>query len=384
MTSVYFHEGETAVALTDGYVGNPMYGVVSEHWIALILVGVLIAGSRLIRKRLANTAYAGLDHPHRMAFWLLLASAVVHFGLVLGHGLDGYTVLYAAGTILLAAATWLMLRGGRGWRPIVATAPAVSLLAYVIVMVAGETPDQVGLATKLAELTALAILFAPRTTRTRFRLIAVNGLTIFLFLLVGVSGWIGAFSGGGGHHLGDVPTPGVLLPIGDDRDPTPAEQAAHDLIVAEVIRHSAQYADLAVAAAAGYDVADISGSDYHAANEAFKSDDYVFDPERPENLIYGIADSGEPVLLGVMFEMEKLRQAGPAPGGPLTVWHAHDHICFTVTGLGPLVSPWGGCPIGHIAVPMTNEMLHIWTVPNADEPVGELEDWERDAYLSSR
>ena len=32
-----------------------------------------------------------------------------------------------------------------------------------------------------------------------------------------------------------------------------------------------------------------------------------------------------------MYEMDEIGTAGPAIGGPLTVWHAHDHVCFALT-----------------------------------------------------
>lgn len=378
------HEGGVPSGVTDTYVGSPMYGVIEEHRLALGLVAIGGMALFFLRHRLMPAAYRRFDHPYRLAAWLLVITTLVHLGLLLGHDLDAYTLLYGGGTLMLGGASAAMLTGRRRWRLVTGAALSISLAAYNVAMVAGEVPDQVGLATKLVELTALAIVLTPRRRRTRFRLMAVNGLTVSLFLVVGVSAWIGAFSGSGGHHLGDVPSPGVLVPAGVDRNPTEAERAAHDLFVAEVVRRSAQYADLELAAAAGFDVANVAGDDYHAANERFKEDGHVFDPARPENLIYGIGASGDPVLLGVMFEMPGLRQAGPAVGGPLTVWHAHDHVCLTVTGLGPLVSPWGGCPIGHVAIAMTNEMIHVWTVPGAQEPVGELEDWERAEYLASR
>ena len=84
-----------------------------------------------------------------------------------------------------------------------------------------------------------------------------------------------------------------------------------------------------------------------------------------------------------MFEMEAIGEPGPAIAGPLTVWHAHDHVCFSLTppALAGLTSPFGVCPMGSITMPVTNEMIHLWTVPGAPERIGHIEDEWLDAYL---
>ena len=66
---------------------------------------------------------------------------------------------------------------------------------------------------------------------------------------------------------------------------------------------------------AGYAVDGMRGNSFHADNPAFKNDDVYFDPERPETLVYAVADSGEPVLLGAMFQMDGIGQPGPASAG---------------------------------------------------------------------
>ena len=68
--------------------------------------------------------------------------------------------------------------------------------------------------------------------------------------------------------------------------------------------------------------------------------------------------------------MEKVGEPGPAAGGPLTNWHAHN-VCVIVTppGFG-LVSPFGGCPLGAVAVTIP-EMMHVWVVDNPGGPFAE-------------
>ena len=86
-----------------------------------------------------------------------------------------------------------------------------------------------------------------------------------------------------------------------------------------------------------------------------------------------------------MHEMEGIGTSGPAVGGPLTVWHAHDHVCFSVVplGLAGLTSPFGVCPLGSITIPVTNEMIHVWTLPGVEERFGHLEDQWLDDYLAA-
>jgi len=375
--------GEELLQRADGdYIGSPMYSVLAEHVVAIFAVVALVVGARMVR-RLAPSrerfarwlgAYRALDLLERLLLWLLAISSAVHAALILSHEPSAYTLLYLVDALALGlVARRLMV--GLSWRLWGGLVLIGSILGYAISGMAGEPPDQVGLATKLVELAALAIVLAPTLDRRRVR---SSAAIVVLTLITGISAWAGAFqSGDGGHHIGETPVPGVLLPAGEDREPTAGEVAEADHIYHEVVEALAPYSDPAVAAADGYNVDGMYGTSFHASNAAYKSDDHIFDPERPETLVYAVGSDG-PVLLGAMFEMDGLRDAGPAPGGPLTVWHAHDHICFSLTppALAGLVSPFGGCPLGSIAIPMTGEMLHVWTLPGVEEPFGDIdEDW---------
>jgi hypothetical protein len=111
----------------------------------------------------------------------------------------------------------------------------------------------------------------------------------------------------------------------------------------------------------------------------------VFDPAHPESLVYAVAPNGRPVLMGAVFQMPGLGEAGPMIGGPLTVWHGHQDVCISLTppALSGLLSPLGTCPVGSILLPRTSQMIHVWIVPGAPEPFGDLDaDWKR-AYLAS-
>lgn len=82
--------------------------------------------------------------------------------------------------------------------------------------------------------------------------------------------------------------------------------------------------------------------------------------------------------------MESIGDPGPMFAGPIAVWHAHDHICFgsIPLALTGVESPFGACPLGSLSIPVTNEMIHVWTMPGVD-PYSELEDEAIAEYLSS-
>jgi len=373
-----------------GYVGSPMYTVISEHNAALITVLLFLVGTWLLR-RLARSgqpaavrwvhAYRALSPTHRMLAWLLGASGAIHVGLVLGHEPSAYSALYAMDAALMFWLTWRLL-DARPWRRWTRLILLTSILGYAFTLFGGEPPDQLGMFTKLIEVTALAIAMTPAADRPLRRFWASTA-TVTVMVFLGVAAWGGAFSSGGGHHLGDVPAPGVLLPSGVDRAPTAHEQREADELYAATATAIAKYADPEVAAAAGYNIDNMYGLGFHAENARYKADGVVLDPHRPETLVYAVADDGTPVLLGAMFEMEGIGEAGPAVGGPLTVWHAHDHVCFSLTppAIAGLTSPYGYCPAGSITMPITNEMMHLWVLPGVEDRFGDIEDEWLKEYL---
>ena len=101
----------------------------------------------------------------------------------------------------------------------------------------------------------------------------------------------------------------------------------------------------------------------HWMNQRYVDAGYVMDPQHPQGLVYANSKHG-PVLLGAMFEMKKIGQFGPDPGGPLTAWHQHENICFTPFGIEfSLLSPTATCPLGAINI-SAPPMLHVWIVNN--------------------
>ena len=367
----------------DQYIISPLYQVIGEHRGAaalLVILGLVFwrstksrPGTRLAR---LHERYARLEPMPKVAVSALAISAVVHFGLVFGHEFSGLTIGYLLTGIAMGYGIRVTLAGGR-WRRWSAILLGGSLAAFVIVMVAGTAPDQLAMLTKLVELGGFAAVLSPAPGARLARMGTVG--IVAVTTIVSLASWAGAFSSGGGHHHGDTPPPAVALPDGEDRDPTPAERIATDDFHADVVRALSPFRDPAVAAAAGYNVDGIEGLDFHADNPALKNDGRIMDPGYPETLVYARGPDG-PVLLGAMFQMDRLGETGPAVGGPLTVWHAHDHICISLTGITGVVSPFGACALGSVAIPITNEMIHVFIVDDAPDQFGELsEDWIKQA-----
>ena len=165
-------------------------------------------------------------------------------------------------------------------------------------------------------------------------------------------------------------------------EPTSAEQVAADDVYEQVKAALAKFEDPSVAEAYGYDVLPVIGQDHHADNAEYLDDGRIFDPERPETLVYAETERG-PVLLGAMFQMP-FNEEGPRVGGPLTVWHGHENVCLALTppAMIGLLSPYGVCPLGAVNIPRTNEMIHVWTLAGVEDEWGHLEDDWLDHHLN--
>ena len=360
----FFHTDQVSV---HDYLISPLYGISDDHSLGLWLGLIGLAIGFFLMRRHSSQVFAAKVS-------LLLATGTAHLGLALGHEPEPRTFAFlgfGAGAIYLA----LRARRRDAFPRRTLLLVVASLITYVAVTIGGEAPDQVGLLVKMAEIAFVALALAsPVEGKTRaFRQsFAVVGLTI----LVGAGAWAGAFQGGGhNHELGEVPAPGLAIPDIEPREPTGEEIAAADELYWEVVAELEQYQDVRVAAAAGYEVDKLTGLEAHADNPRFKNDGHVFDPERPETLVYADGPNG-PVLLGAMFQTDDFKEPGPAIGGPLTVWHAHDHICFgflppALTSFG---SPTGMCPLGTVTMALSGEMIHVWTIDGAPSRFGDLPD----------
>jgi hypothetical protein len=413
-------------------VGSPVYDILPAHlaavwalallpiaaWLFARVAGAADEGS--LSRRLVD-GYGALAGRERVITWLMLATAAIHLGLAVDpeHAGTGLRVAFVAQAVLLAIVV-ARLALGRSWRRPAVAVLAGSVVAYWMAMVGGEAPDQLGLATKLVEIAAIALIIRPAPGRP-VRGLLVSALVISLVVLTDVAAWAGAVVASGGvdaaagvashqtghdpaghgdsdgegethsheeghgHGHGAVPAPGMLMVPDAGREPTTAERAAATATHDAVVRGIARYADPVLAAADGYQTDGITGTDFHAGNAAYEHDGRILDPERPETLVYASGPQGRPILLGAMFLMERMGDPGPTIGGPLTIWHAHEHICFSLVppAMTGILSPLGSCPIGSLDLPVSAEMIHVWTVPGAPNPFGDLDPEWLDAYLRS-
>jgi hypothetical protein len=350
----------------DEYVISPMYTVTGEHGLGLLsaLIG-LVAVWWFLRDRSPFT---------RASISLLTATGAGHLGLAVGHEPEFRTGAFLAFGLwaLYAARRWATT--GVPMRGTVAGL-SFSVFTYCAVLISGESPDQAGLIIKVLEIAAVGLVLGQRTDSKTGRL-RQSGTVVSMIVVLGLTGWIGAFVGGGHtHELGETPSPGLALPRLEPTPPTATEREAADRLFEATLANVARFEDVEVAAAEGYDVAAMGSLGGHADNPAYTNDGRILDPARPETLVYHPGPDG-PVLLGAMYQTDESGEPGPMVGGSLTVWHGHDHVCFGLLppGLGSLGSPMGTCPLGTITVALTNEMIHVWTVEGAPTRFGELDD----------
>jgi hypothetical protein len=387
MTAAFLGHGGGAVPGDPGtYVGSALYDVLPEHRPALAALVVLPLAALAVHRRPAwlpplvlPARLRALPVERRVAVWMLLTSAFVHAAIVPTHGFSLWGTAFAADAGLLTVAAHALLTGRRRAAGLATLALVGSLLGLFVGLATGEVPDQVAMACKLVEVAGLLALWSPQRARRRRRVLATSGVfALTLPVVIGV--WaVGLTAGqGAGHHAepGVAPALGTAMPAGPT-EPAGAEQRkAADALYRNVSAAIARFEDPAVAVAAGYHAEGIRGTGFHADNPAYTGDGRTLDPRRPETLVYAARDDGTPVLLGAMFQAQGLRAHGPAVGGPLTVWHAHEQVCFGLLppSLAGLTSPLGVCPAGSVTIPLTNEMMHVWTVPGAPSRFGDLPD----------
>src|SRR5262249_3384148 len=162
-----------------------------------------------------------------------------------------------------------------------------------------------------------------------------------------------------GHDHAARAQAGVIMRPGADEQPTAEQVRAADALALATRTAMAKYANLSNALRDGFLLPAVAhGPDVHLDNKANASDARVLDPQHPEKLVYAI-DGGKATLLGVVFVMERAGVPGPAPGGSITRWHAHN-VCLSALPPGfTIVSAYGTCP--PLSVTVTSaEMMHVW------------------------
>lgn len=125
-------------------------------------------------RRLLTTLFS-LPGRQQLALLLIALSATVHAALVPGHASEQpvTAVLFVLDAVALGA---ICLAGFtvRGWRVAAGLLLLANLGAYAVYLLAGwETPDPVGIGTKLAEALALVLIVLPARRPAAIRLLEV-------------------------------------------------------------------------------------------------------------------------------------------------------------------------------------------------------------------
>jgi hypothetical protein len=343
-----------------------MFEIAPDHAIGLY-AGLLALPVALIA---AHLIAAGKQVPGtvRAAAVLMATSGAIHLGLISSHLEEPITALLFLGNgtayIALAAAfRW------KWWRPASAALLIATVLGYLLyIALRLDTPDQVAVATKLIELTALGLVLVPvrGESRPRDRAPSWAMLAAGLPLLTVGSGatvWIVDLASPDAQHR----HAGAVLQA-TNSVATPEQAAAAARLYDETKAAILPYEDWHRAWAAGYRPGGPANMpSTHWMNDAYVKAGYVMDPRRPQGLVYANTRHG-PVLLGAMFQMKNINQFGPDPGGPLTAWHQHENICFTPFGFEfSLMTPFATCPVGSFDL-TASPMLHVWVVDNPGGP----------------
>jgi len=339
-----------------------MFDISPDHAIG-IYAGLVALAAALLALRL-RPGRRGLPGTVLGASVLLAVSGAIHLGLITTHLREPVTValflMNGTGYLVLSQAyTW------RWWRPASAALLTSTLIGYLIYIAFGfDTPDQVALATKLLELTALGLVLVPvRGERDRPRRIirwaALGAAVPLLTLVTTATVWIVDLARPDATHA----HAGAVLQQ-SNAVASPDQVAAAATLYAETKAAITPYEDWHVAWAAGFRPGPTNMPSTHWINQHNVNAGYVLDPAHPQGLVYANTKHG-PVLLGAMFQMKQIGQFGPDPGGPLTAWHEHVNICVTPFGgfEFSFMTPMAVCPIGAIDLTVP-AMLHVWIVPN--------------------
>jgi len=342
-----------------------MFNIAPDHAIGLYF-GLLALPLALIAIRLRPARHL-VPGTVLAASVLMAMSGAIHLGLIGTHREETITALLflfngVAYILLSVAFTW------RWWRPASAALLVATLLGYLGYIALGfDSPDQVAVATKLLELTALGLVLVPvrGESRRRTRRWASLGVALpALTLITASTVWIVDLARPADAQHAHA---GALLQATNEVA-TPEQNSAAARLYAETKAAILKYQDPNVAYAAGYRPGGPSNMpSSHWMNQRYVDAGYVMDPHRPQGLVYANTKHG-PVLLGAMFQMKGLNRFGPDPGGPMTAWHQHENICFTPFGFEfSLMTPLATCPLGAIDVSVP-PMLHVWIVDNPGGP----------------
>jgi len=350
-----------------------------------------------------------------------IAAGIIHATAAGAHSEHRQTVIAfaACAAFQVGWGAWALVRSGRLLALVGAAGNAAAVGGWVLAKTNGisfidgleakEGPEfadtlcavLAGVAVLAAVATALGIFgLARRPLRPSF-----VGLAAVATLVISVPGMVAAgnhsHAGGAGHshgteaaadghshsHASTVPPkefdPNLPIDLSGVEGVTPEQQARAENMLAENLRRLPQWADPATAEAAGYrSIGDALTGDEHLIKWDTIDDEYTFDPDHPESLVYKVERNGDgtftKTLEAAMYMLPTGTDLNEVPdiGGEMTQFHIHDNLCFTLDPEAPRVAGLtdgeGGCPPGlqkFTPVPM----MHVWIIPNECGPFASLE-----------
>jgi hypothetical protein len=160
-----------------------------------------------------------------------------------------------------------------------------------------------------------------------------------------------------------------------DRPPSRDEIARAAALVDATATALAGFHTIADVQAAGYrSIGDAATGYEHFVNAAYLSDGRELDPAHVESVVFRVEADGSKTLVSGMYILEPGRTLADVPdvGGPLTVWHDHQNLCWDGAGrvVGILLD--GRCTPRGTFRP-TPPMLHVWVVDNPCGPFAGVE-----------
>lgn len=186
---------------------------------------------------------------------------------------------------------------------------------------------------------------------------------------------VAATDGGEAAPDGHVHSPDGSAPTGptDASRPTATEQARADKLVKDTKAALAKYTTTGSVEAAGYySIGDALTGYEHFVNTAYLDDGDELDPGRIESIVFKVDGDTKQLVTGMyILTSGKTMADVPDVGGPLTVWHDHQNLCWDASGHVVGVKVGDVCTRGtfHATAPM----LHVWVVPNECGPFSGVE-----------
>jgi hypothetical protein len=362
-------------------------------------------------RRLSPLAVAGLAS---------IAAGIIHATAAGAHSEHRQTVIAfaACAAFQVGWGCWALVRSGRLLALVGAAGNAAAVGGWVLAKTSGisfidglETKEGPEFADTLcAVLAGVAVLAAMAAVLGLFGLARRSprpsfvGLAAVATLAISVPGMVAAGNhthahGADGHSHGETAADGhthqhaVVPPKPFDPDlpidlsgvpgVTPEEQARAENLLAENLIRLPKWADPATAEAAGYhSIGDALTGDEHFIKWDTIDDQYQFDPDHPESLVYKVERGADgkftKTLEAAMYMMPTGTTLDQVPdiGGSMTQFHIHDNLCFSDDPVAPRVAGIttsdGDCP-----PPLQKfepvPMMHVWITQNPCGPFAALE-----------